>query len=1507
MGKDYKKGNNTPQNQNDNKQQSNTFNNGKKNYHFKNKRDWEKEQRQEQIRQLVQNMVNYSFPITDKKETSGKSILGAYVNIARDNFSKTLQFIFGKIGLKVKNSSNYFHILDKMLEAYKKDKEWQANNPGKKKPGAKSQYLLTPEQNEKLRTLLFHHFSVLAPILGSKDNSSITQIKKEIEKDDENKSLTEEKANEIVKQVKSVVKSAHIDDCLSALICLSNALEFCRNMHSHYRAYNNRDNQVKMFQFFNKTAIYLTNTFKASTLICKANAGTNASQYEFITGEYHYKEEKGHKKELSNYYYRMAGQSNIIKANDKIESDNKYNSISNFGLVYLTSLFLSKSDTELMLDSLQVFENSPFKDEFAMEKSVLTSVMAVYRINIPKGKRLKMEDDNIQICLDMLNELQKCPQELYDIITQDGQKSFKREQTEPMRDPETGEYIREKFIKSEEGQKGQQKVISTDGTGNIVYKGKGVYSLLVRKEDRFPYFALRYIDNRNIFPTIRFHLDLGYYRFAFYPKTRIDGTEDTRILQKRINGFGKLVIAENARLDKWCDLFQESEVKKPNETENAEIAKDEEGNIIEIEQLVKANGDTKPFVTDKRASYNFHSNRIGLYWEQNPKLEEEAKTYVPDLSTKVNDKNKTRPDVSVITPLASLSVHDLPALIFYEYLREDNGNMSAEKIIKDKYKDYKKFFKDIAEGTIKTWDDIKGLKKKDIPEKFWPYLDGKMAGTQTDGIINNYMGKDVVDGQNKYHFIGHIQERINYLEKEIKKFNDICLKMVTTDNEYGTDDYKAFRPASLARKMAQSIMEWLPAKCPAKKTMTGVNYGVMSSVLSQFGSDGKDMGSLKTMFMKGGIITSDDAADVKSNYHPFLDDVLNSSIKNMENLYIEYISKELEHIKTLQAELELAEDKRTFIQTKLPFAKLTRKRFVDRDENYYRQLAQRYLTIDNSDNGGSNNCPAIILLPDGLFTEHIFKLLHNNYPDIFTGNPGEGVNNNASYLISTYFEKVSKDESQRFYQSFVWGQKKPDSKYKRHYKFFDFYDDPKLLKENYPGNSNDRKRKKETFESKLSQQEINEKLKNIDRNAILEKVEEYIQLEEAKVENYRRDKDMNQEKLEKVQMRPEKQWYVHSTTKNKDFLIKKDEEVDRLEKKLKKLNQMILNSEQKIVRIKETYADKFISLKNECQHTERAIRRYRIEDIVTFYMVTTYFKELFKDKPQEVEFRLQDVGSKTFVEGSDSDEAFLDKTVSFSRVIPVTFARNENDMFKKNWEKDENIEKITMDCEVFLNRIAIRNYNLALTDLNDERLISFLTHFACIHYLYGAKLDKPLRINYNRLSLEFKRYNQLRSDIFREVHAIEKIIVDHNTNVLNNDRNSQFYIPMKDEDKAKIEKGEKVVRMDEDAKRNSFVNILAFVYDEHNKMSVYTNNIRKSVAHNYYGVLFKELAEENLLVKIMRAYKMPDKLPHELKHFDKEKDLDKKDPHSFADLILLKIKEIRNVVEKELTEKYKRN
>ena len=1489
----------------DGNSQGNPSNKGKKNNRFKKSWNLEEEQRKERIKFIVQNMVNYTFPITDKKETSGKSILGAYVNVATDNFDKTLQYIYVKVGLKVSSSDN-IAVLGKILDAYRNHKEWQAEHPGERKPGKISQYLLTPEQNEKLRILLFHHFSVLAPILGSMRNQEIVKIHQGIEKIEENKSFIENNSTELVKKVKAVVKSAQIDDCLDVLVCLSKALHYCRNLHSHYRAYNNQDNQKKMYRIFSSSAMYLTNSLKASSLICQSNAGTNTKQYEFITGEYHYKEEKDVKKEIPNYYYRIYGQRNIIKANDKIQSETKYNAISDFGLVYLTSLFLRKSDTEMMLDQLEVFMNSPFKDEFVMEKTVLTSCMAVYRINIPKGKCLKMEDDNVQLCMDMLNELQKCPNELYEVMTQNGKDFFKREQTEAVKDPITGEYVREKFVKSAKGQKGQQKVVSTDGTGNIVYQGKGVYSLLVRKEDRFPYFALRYIDNRNIFPTIRFQIDLGYYRFAFYPKTRIDDSEDTRILQKRINGFGKLVDTENVRLKKWSGMFQDSVIKKPNETENAEIAKDEEGNIIEIEQLIKADADTKPFVTDKRASYNIHSNRIALYWEQTANSGEGQKPIVPDLNIKTIDENKIRPNVNVVAPLASLSVYDLPALIFYEYLRTDDDT-TAEKIIKKKYKEYRKFFSGVAEGKIKTWDDAKPLKKKDIPEKFWPYLDNNVAGSMTDSIVANYIGKDVEDGANKYYFKGHIQERIDYLEREIKKFNDICLKMVSSDNEYGTDDYKAFRPASLARKMARSIMEWLPPTGPAKNIITGVNYGVMCSVLSQFGGDGKDISVLKSMFIKGGIIASEGGISDESVFHPFLENVLDSSIHNIENLYFEYIYHELEYVKSLRSELEMTENKRTFIQKKLPFAKLTRKRFDNRDFEYYCKLAQRYLTIDDSENGRGQNVPAIILLPDGLFTEHIFILLQKKYPNIFVGEPGEGLNNNASYLISTYFEKVSRDESQNFYQCFAWKSKKANSIFKRHYKFFDFYDDPKLRKENYPGNSKGRKPKASPFEAILSQQEINEKLKAINKDAILGKVNEYVLLEKAKIANYRDDKNENQRKLKDTRKRPEKEWYVHSEKKNKDFLIRKYEEIDRLEKKLKKLDQMILNSEQKINRINDTYAEMFTSLRNKCQHTERAIRRYRIEDIVTFYMVSTYFEELFKDKPEEAKFRLQDVGSKKFIDGSENEEAFLDKMVHFSRVIPVTFARNEEDMFKKNWEKNDKVEKVTMDCEVFLNRIAIRNYNLALADLNDERLISFLTHFACIHYLYGAKLNSPLRINYNRLSLEFKMYNQLRSDIFREVHAIEKIIVDHNTNVLNNDKNSKFFIPMSKADKAKMNKGEIVIRKDEEAKRNSFVNLLALVFEEHDELSVYTNNVRKSAAHNHYGLLFKELAEEDMLIKIIRAYQLPDKLPHELRKFDKEIDLSKKDPHSFASLILKKIQVIREAVEKELKEKYNKD
>lgn len=1476
--------------------------------------DWEKEQEQKEISRIVKKMSNYSFPNTNDKGISGKTVMGAYVNIATDNMAKTLQFIFKKIGFNVNvNSLRPYVVLEKILDAYRKEQKWKKEHPGQKKPGPVNKNLLSPEENNKLRTLLFHHFSVLAPILGNIKNQEMAKMKHDIANNDDGQPMTDEKASEIIKKVKEVVRSADIDRCLSVLICLSKAVVKSRNIYSHYRAYNSIKNQEEMFGILAESAGCLTGALKASAIICQSNAGAKASQYEFITGEYHYKENK---KERGNYYYRIKGKRNVIKANDKKEP-REYDAISDFGIVYLVSLFLSKSDTESMLDQLEVFDRSPFKGKFSMEKAALASSMAVYRINIPKGQRLKMEDDNVQLSLDMLNELQKCPQELYDVMDQKGKDSFKREQTEPVRDAKTGEYVRETFVKSETGQKGQQKVRTHDGTGNIVYKGKGVYSLLVRKHDRFPYFALRFIDNRNLFPTIRFQIDLGYYRFAFYPKVRIDGSEETRILQKRINGFGKLVKTENARVKKWEDKFQVIEIKKPNETEKAEIARDEEGNIIEIEQFQKADSGTKPFVTDKRANYNIHNNRIGLFWEDkesssSQQLEEKLEPIIPELKTKVNqnDAKKTRADMKLISPRASLSVHDLPALIFYEYLRKGMNEMSAEDIIKEKYEKYVEFFTGVDLGTIKSWKDVEqlGLEKKDIPKKFWPYLDGHAAGSQTEKIVANYMGKAITDGTNTCHFKGHIQERIEYLEREIKRYNDICLKMATTDNEYGTEDYKDFRPAVLARKMARSIMKWLPADCTGKKTITGVNYGVMTSVLSHFGSDGNDINAIKAMFINGGIIASDKEPADKSKFHPFLNDLLGVSIPNMENLYIMYVSRELEYVKSLCEELESAEDKRTFIQTKLPFSKLSRKRFDNRDEEYYHKLANRYLKIDNSENGGGENDHAIIQLPDGLFTKHIFNLLKKRYPGIFTGNAGEGDNNNASYLISSFLEKVIQDESQAFYQNFIGGKGKKDSRFNRHYKFFDYYDDPKLLEKNYPGNSKNKKKKKSpAYESKLLPKEINDKLKVINRESIRHKVQEYIKLEEAKQEAYRNEKAENRIRLKDTEKRPEKQWTVHSRSKNKDFVVKKDEEIARLTNKLKKLDQMILNSQQKVERIKETYDEKFISLKNECQRNEKTIRRYRIEDIVTFLMITTYFKEIFKDKSEGALLRLQQIGSEPFVEATPTSKAFLDKEVPFSRIIPITFTpNNENDMFEKNWERNEKIGKKTIDCEIFLNRIAIRNYNLAIAELNDERLLTFLSHYVYIRYQnkHKEKLNERIRINYNRLSLEFKMFNQLRPEIFREVHAIEKIIVDHNTTVLNNDQHRDFFIPMTEEKRAKIKPGEKIIRPDEDAKRNSFVNLLKIVFDEKNKASISANFIRNSAAHNHYKLLFNNLADDELLFKIMRAYEMPDRLPRELRHFEKKMDLDKKDPHSFAALILKKIKEIRDYLEVELKKTY---
>lgn len=1449
-------------------------------------------------------MKNYVFyEAQSEGEVSDKTILGAYVNIAEDNLAKTMQYIFMKIGIN--SSANYTETLSNILLANIEEKQRFKTNSSEEIKH--KNYLLNAEQNTKLMALLFHHFPVIAPIVGNKKNKDVDDLKKRIASE----KISEET---ILKEARDIVKSANIEDCLTVLLTLVKALHFSRNKHSHYYPYNNIENQKEIYNLWSLTAIYLGHALKASALICEAHAGTYRKQYEFYTGKYHYSTTTDKNKdvkieEYSDYYYRIKGKRPLIKANGKPYVENKgenpkqYKAISDFGLVYLVSIFLRKADMEQMLDKLKVLSNSPFKNYFPnlfdKESTILKSMISVYRINIPKGDKLKMEDNNVQLCMDMLNELQKCPNELYELLSDKGKNYFRREQMKPVINEKTGEYVRVKFVKSEKGQKNQQTIVeSTDGTGNIKYERTGIFSLLVRKEDRFPYFALRYIDNQNIFPTIRFQIDLGYYRFAFYSKHTIDllPNEDDkiRILQKHINGFGRLVETEHQRLETWAGQFQDFHVAPPRNEDNEESEKDS----IELEQLDKSTIDTKPFVTDKRASYNIHNNRIGLIWETN-----QDSPYVPNLAVEENndERQKPRPNVRIKSPMASLSVRELPALIFYEYLRSNykGVGISAEEIIKFTYTLYLKFFKGVANGSIRTLDDVANLKvlqddiselnwknpnvqefaknlrldKKDIPTKLLEYLESKSVKSPEERIVGLYEGKAIGEGDKTFFYSGHIQERIDYLEREIEHFEKICLKIATTDNEYGTDDYSAFRPASLARKLAKSIMEWMPANSPAKKKMTGANYSSLVGVLTSIGSQGRNIDYLKYVLEKGLIIPCEETKDL---YHPFLSEILTSDVKKTEDLYYSYIVKEREHILKIKNDLSNKSyaEKITIIGAQMPFSHLYRSRYQQRTDEYYKSIAKRYLKIDNSKNGDGVNDYSCILLPDGMFTKYILSVLSKCNLQL-----EEKACNNASYLISTYFENIMKDESQPFYTS-------DDDRFLRTYKFFNYWFDPKTKKENYP-QKNDRKKKTLPFTKPLSPKDVVAYLKEVDNSKVEEKVKQYVDLEDYKVNQYKIDKEKAEKNLVKVKAKKEKSWYVHSSNKNKDFLVKKEDELIRLSQKIAKLEYMKANAEAR----KLTYKDKLPRLMKECEKREKIIRRYRIEDIVTFLMVKTFFKAIYKsDNDKANLLKLQTIGSKSFVNGDNSQEAFLDMTIPFSREIPITFKVNDKNEL---CEKNEKGEKVTIKCEVFLNKIAMRNYNIALTYLKlDERLSSFLSRYAYIWYKKNG--NKVFRINYNRLMLEFERYNQLRPDIFGEIHAIERIIVEENLDILNNVNHRYFFV-----DKDKFDKTDGGTRIDADARRNSFVNLLLLAYDAPTEDSSMMKFIRNAASHNTYNLPFDKLIRKEVLLNLMEAYQKED-TPANKKGTAGVASLKKNDPKSFAQLVYNKIHEIHVNAEKEL-------
>ena len=1256
MEKENKKGNNSPQNK------------GSEN------------NSQQPKKRRLQNK-NFSISLT------GKHIYGAYFNMARTNFIKTINYILPIVGVRGNYSESQ---INKMLRALFLIQAGRNGELTTEQKQWEKKLRLNPEQKTRLQKLLFKHLPVLGPMMADvADHKAYLNKKK-------SNVQTEDEAFEQLKGIS-------LSDSLEIICLMAETLTECRNFYTHKDPYNKPSQLAAQYQHQEMIAKKLDKVIVASRRILKDREGLSVNEVEFLTGIDHLhqevvKDEFGNVKkkdgkvmktfvEYDDFYFKISGKRLVkgftvtIKDDKPVNVDTMLPALSDFGLLYFCVLFLSKPYAKLFIDEARLFDFSPFTDT---ENMIMSEMFCIYRIRTPRLHKIDSRDNKATLTMDIFGELRRCPIELYDLLDKNtGQPFFHDEVKRPnSHTPEVSKRL--------------------------------------RYDDRFPTLALRYIDETELFKRIRFQLKLGAFRYKFYDKKDcIDGKVRVRRIQKDINGYGRLQEVADKRIDKWGDILQKRE-ERSVKLEHEEL-------YIDLDQFQEDTADSTPYVTDRRPAYNIHANRIGLYWEdsQNPKqykVFDENGMYIPELVVTEDEKAPMR----MPSPRCALSVYDLSAMLFYEYLRKNQEDdiLSAEQIIIDYENEYRRFFKAVAEGTIQPFKRTKEfrdyLKKEypkihmtDIPKKLQLYL-------CSHGLSYNNKPETVCERLDRLT-LQHLEERELRVQRRLEHYQEDRKMIGEKDNKYGKKSFADVRHGALARYLAKGMMEWQPTKLKDKEKghdkLTGLNYNVLTAYLATFGSpqtveEGFTPRTLEQVLTEAHLVGG-------SNPHPFINKVLALGNRNVEELYLHYLEEELKHIRSRKQSLSSNPSDKAL--SALPFVHHDRMRFHERTDEEMRALAVRYTTIQ---------------LPDGLFTPYILEILQKRYTEnvelqnaLRQDAPSKlNPTNNAAFLITLFYQTVLKDDAQPFYQSSKTytrnkdGEKTESFSFKRSYELFS------ILK-------ND---KKDTFPFEL-----------IPLFLTSDEIQE--QLSAKLLDNYgnpipeagKRGKsatDSQGNTIWKRRIYSEVDDYAKKLT-DRDMKIGFKGEWEDLPHWMQ--DKIIKQRESTRQQMHDALLERMPRYICDIKNNERTLRRYKTQDMVLFLMAKEMFANIISEQGNDVNWKQMRLSKVC-------NEAFLRQTLTFR--VPVAVG-----------EKTIYVEQENM---------SLKNYGEFYRFLTDDRLMSLLEN---IGGTLKPNEDGDLVIRHTDLMGELAAYDQYRSTIFKLIQKIEDLIIKNNA-VLKNPDAEDFWV-----------------------------------------------------------------------------------------------------------------------------------
>ena len=593
-------------------------------------------------------------------------------------------------------------------------------------------------------------------------------------------------------------------------------------------------------------------------------------------------------------------------------ADNEGN-ITESGLLFFVSLFLEKKDAIWVQKKLEGFKCS--NESY---QKMTNEVFCRSRMLLPK---LRLESTQTQdwILLDMLNELIRCPKSLYERLQGVNRKKF---------------YV--SFDPADEDYDAEQEPFK---------------NTLVRHQDRFPYFALRYFDYNEIFTNLRFQIDLGTYHFSIYKKL-IGGQKEDRHLTHKLYGFERIQeFDKQNRPDEWKAIVKDSDTFKKKEEKEEE----------------------KPYISETTPHYHLENKKIGIAFKNH--------NIWPSTQTELtNNKRKKYNLGTSIKAEAFLSVHELLPMMFYylllktENTKNDNkvegkketkkqGKHKIEAIIESKIKDIYALYDAFANGEINSEDELKEyLKGKDIKIVHLP--------KQMIAILKNEH-KDMA-------------EKAEAKQEKMKLATENRLKTLDKQLKGKIQNGKRYNSAPKSGEIASWLVNDMMRFQPVQKDENGeplnnskansTEYQLLQRTLAFFGSEHE---RLAPYFKQTKLIES-------SNPHPFLNDTEWEKCNNILSFYRSYLEAKKNFLESLKP--EDWEKNQYFLMLKEP--KTNRKTLVQGWKN------------------GFN-------LPRGIFTEPIRKWFMEHWKSIKVDDSKRvGL---VAKVIPLFFSEKYKDSVQPFY------------------------------------------------------------------------------------------------------------------------------------------------------------------------------------------------------------------------------------------------------------------------------------------------------------------------------------------------------------------------------------------------------------------------------------------------------------------------------------------------------------